>query len=158
MLCSCFTPGKQASEIPTHSKNITEVQPSEDKDTLYPKETLVPNEESEEESPEEVIPPAPIISPKAVADKSPLKKAEKADEESLLELHTPLLAEEKGDSLSLESTLPANPPKLIAEIQQDDSQPKELEIEPPLPESTIPVVAETENNLENTNNSKGVFP
>ena len=147
-------PGRPVTETSSDSQNITEIQPSEDTDTLYPKETLVPNKESEEATPEEVIPPAPVISPKTLTETS-TPQVDKVDNNSPFEFQAPLLTEGKRDSLSEEKAIPVDLPKLVAEIQEDVLPPKELEVEPTIPDTTLLATTATDNSQNNLVDSKG---
>ena len=148
-------PGRPVTETSPDSQNITEVQPSEDLDTLYPKETLVPNEESEGESTKDLIPPAPVISPPTITDTSPVKETEKVVKDIPNQLQGPLMAEKKGDSLSIKNALPLESPKHIAEIQQDAPSSTDLEVDPSIPEPTIVATVGSEEVQNNSDNSKG---
>ena len=152
-------PEKEDSSVAPSQKNITEVQPLQDTDTLYTKETLVPNEESKEASPADVIPSAPSISSKQVASAEPSStqvQTQKGSENdpSSLDLEETLTTQDKLPIESVEGT--SDPAIALTEVQPDSSRSEELLESPTLPKRTV-ALASVETNPQNTQteDSKG---
>lgn len=152
-------PEKEGPQIAPTQKNITEVQPIPDSDTLYTKETLVPNEESKEESPVGLIPSAPSTSPKQVA----------AVEPSPSQILTQQETEEHSPSIPLEETLATqdrpvvdseqNTPDLaiaLSEVEPNPSSTEQLIETPRLPEHSVAIASVETNPQEiQSEDSKG---
>ena len=151
--------GLDSSQVTPAEKNITEVQPFQDSDTLYTKETLVPNEESKEESPTDVIPSAPSSSSKQVASvetsPAPVQPLQESEEQTpTLPFKETLASQDKPPVETGES--PSNPTIVLNEVSPDSSLTEEFVESPSLPERSVGVASmETTSQDIQTEDSKG---